>query len=321
VGCHRVVFDKCAVLLNDRSLPDEEKVQSLLTQVVNAFSAKQELRMPMICMYLLGNPDHYTSERFVNFNWSHYLVSVQTEWNNNDPDAMELDPIDLAVSESVTVTRILGEVVALSKSQDYKFCADALDRMCLYDFVHMCYKVKGKSTSACSFVPTSMVGGGLVCSDNSSSDIDSDLSEDNMPTSIASDRKHKRSISSSSMSALNSQYDNSESDNTSYTSDRFETTETDSNSRYDEMSRRSHTRSGDAIDKPVKLSLSSTSASDASEPKLDKIRKKLSKVENRLTFLDGHPQQHSHCLLLIKCGSEKTPNFTGGMLPQCDQGN
>jgi hypothetical protein len=310
----RVVFDKSAVLLNDRELSDEEKVRTLLTRVVNAFSAKQELGMPMICMYLLGNPDHYTSEHFVNFNWSHYLVSVQTEWNDNDSDAMELDPIDPAMSESVTVTRILGEVVALSKSQDYKFRADALDRMCLYDFVRMCYKVKGKNVSVRSSSPTDMVGGGLARSDKSVSDTYGDLSEDNMSTSIAGGHKRKRSLSPSSISTSNSQYDDSESDDTSYI------TETDSNSGYDEIPSHSHARSGDVDNNTGESCYSSTSTSD-SDPKVGKIRKKSSKVENRLTFLEGHPQQHSHHLSLINCGAEKTPNFTGGMLPRRDQGN
>ena len=41
--------------------------RSLVTKLVNALTAKLEIGSPMASMYLLGNPDHYTSHTFINF--------------------------------------------------------------------------------------------------------------------------------------------------------------------------------------------------------------------------------------------------------------
>jgi hypothetical protein len=37
------------------------KARRLTTKIVNALSAKMELGSPMMCLYLLGHPDHYKS--------------------------------------------------------------------------------------------------------------------------------------------------------------------------------------------------------------------------------------------------------------------
>src|ERR1700674_5270660 len=41
----------------------KEKAQVLITQIVNSLTAKMEIGGPMACLYLLGNPDHYTDHR------------------------------------------------------------------------------------------------------------------------------------------------------------------------------------------------------------------------------------------------------------------
>jgi hypothetical protein len=47
----------------------KNKAQKLMTKIVNSLSAKMEMGSPMSCMYLLGNPDHYTNYNFVLFYW------------------------------------------------------------------------------------------------------------------------------------------------------------------------------------------------------------------------------------------------------------
>jgi len=42
----------------------KEKARKLMTKIVNSLSAKMEMGNPMICMYILGNPDHYKSNKF-----------------------------------------------------------------------------------------------------------------------------------------------------------------------------------------------------------------------------------------------------------------
>lgn len=46
-----------------------------MTKMVKMMSAKLKMGSPMICMYLLGNPDHYTSHKFVN--------KVRKSWNED----------------------------------------------------------------------------------------------------------------------------------------------------------------------------------------------------------------------------------------------
>ena len=53
---------------NETLLAGKENIQSnarsLVTKMVNALTAKLEIGSPMASMYLLGNPDHYTSHTF-----------------------------------------------------------------------------------------------------------------------------------------------------------------------------------------------------------------------------------------------------------------
>ena len=59
------------------SLPMKEKARRFMTKIANVLSAKAEMGAPMICMYLLGNPDHYTSHVFVPFYWQMYVAEVR----------------------------------------------------------------------------------------------------------------------------------------------------------------------------------------------------------------------------------------------------
>ncbi|KAF8223998.1 hypothetical protein L208DRAFT_1313991 [Tricholoma matsutake] len=53
------------------------KARKLMTKMVNTMSAKLEMGSPIICMYLLGFPDHYTSHKFVPFYWSSFVNEVR----------------------------------------------------------------------------------------------------------------------------------------------------------------------------------------------------------------------------------------------------
>ncbi|THV00663.1 hypothetical protein K435DRAFT_573950, partial [Dendrothele bispora CBS 962.96] len=59
----------------------QEKVRRLITQMVNLLAVRMELGAPMICMYLLDHPDHYTSHEFRPFHWKSYVTEVQKSWN------------------------------------------------------------------------------------------------------------------------------------------------------------------------------------------------------------------------------------------------
>ncbi|KII92306.1 hypothetical protein PLICRDRAFT_74657, partial [Plicaturopsis crispa FD-325 SS-3] len=44
-----------------------------MTQIVNALTRKSEMGGPMVCMYLMGFPDHYTNHKFVPFYWESFV--------------------------------------------------------------------------------------------------------------------------------------------------------------------------------------------------------------------------------------------------------
>jgi hypothetical protein len=52
------------------------KARKLMTKMVNTMSTKLEMGSPIICLYLLGNPDHYTSHQFVPFYWQSFVHEV-----------------------------------------------------------------------------------------------------------------------------------------------------------------------------------------------------------------------------------------------------
>ena len=57
------------------SLLTIEKAHCFMTKVANLLSAKAEIGTPIISMYLLGNPDHYTDHTFTPFYWQ--LLGLQ----------------------------------------------------------------------------------------------------------------------------------------------------------------------------------------------------------------------------------------------------
>ncbi|KAF5331416.1 hypothetical protein D9611_011867 [Ephemerocybe angulata] len=54
--------------------------RQMIMKVVNSLSSKMEIGAPMAALYLLQNPDHYTSHEFVPFYWKNYLNYVQAQW-------------------------------------------------------------------------------------------------------------------------------------------------------------------------------------------------------------------------------------------------
>ena len=66
------------------SLPSQEKAHCIMTKVVNLLSAKIEMGAPMICMYLLGNPDHYTNYSFVPFYWQSFVTEAWKDFETSD---------------------------------------------------------------------------------------------------------------------------------------------------------------------------------------------------------------------------------------------
>jgi len=58
------------------NLERKEKARKLVIQMVNSLTSKMEIGGPMACLYLLGNPDHYTSHKFTVVYWKNYVGEV-----------------------------------------------------------------------------------------------------------------------------------------------------------------------------------------------------------------------------------------------------
>ena len=77
------VFDKNSELIGGTQ-KRREKARRLLTKIVNALTAKIEIGGPMASLYLLKNPDHYTSHTFCTFYWKSYVREVRSVWSSYD---------------------------------------------------------------------------------------------------------------------------------------------------------------------------------------------------------------------------------------------
>ena len=124
----RNTFDKHQDILNG-NISQKEKARRLMTKMVNLLSTKQEMGAPMVCMYLLGNPDHYTNHTFVPFNWRCYVNEVYHAWNPENKDI---------IPPKITLIRHKTQIVGLSPVHDYIYRPIELEHMCLYDWVRRC---------------------------------------------------------------------------------------------------------------------------------------------------------------------------------------
>ncbi|THU83627.1 hypothetical protein K435DRAFT_689223 [Dendrothele bispora CBS 962.96] len=112
-----VIFDVIQTILTrnteliNGSATRQDKVRRLVTQMVNLLSVRMELGAPLICMYLLDNPDHYTSHKFKAFHW---IVLIKKN----------------------------GRIFGLSRVYDYVYRPSELEHISLYDWIRRCERVK-----------------------------------------------------------------------------------------------------------------------------------------------------------------------------------
>jgi len=106
----------------------QNSARSLVTKMVNALTAKLEIGSPMASMYLLGNPDHYTSHEFVNFYWRSFVREACSVFST------PLEEID-NMPEEVMLNKSKGKYVALSNVHDYIYRPSAFGSINLYDWI------------------------------------------------------------------------------------------------------------------------------------------------------------------------------------------
>ena len=100
-----------------------------MTKVANLLSAKAEMGAPMICMYLLGNPDHYSSHSFILFYWQSYVGEV----------CQIFEEISEEQQPKMMLIKKKGKIIGLSPVQDYIHCAPELEHVSLYEWIR-CYE-------------------------------------------------------------------------------------------------------------------------------------------------------------------------------------
>ncbi|KAF9459636.1 hypothetical protein BDZ94DRAFT_1119670, partial [Collybia nuda] len=98
-----------------------------MVQMVNRMRAKMEFGSPMISLYLLGNPDHYTSHRFKLFYWKAFKV---------------------------TLIKDNGRIVGLSPVHDYIYRSPNLENMSLYEWVARCTWETNRKQSTAQNIPS-----------------------------------------------------------------------------------------------------------------------------------------------------------------------
>ena len=130
----RSVFHKNGEMIGG-TLPMQEKARRIMTKIVNLLSAKAEMGSPMICMYLLENPDHYTSHIFVPFYWQSFVTQVKQDF---DADKQEV--------QKITLIKKKGKIVGLSPVYDYIYRSPDLEDVSLYDWVQRFQRKKVKKS-------------------------------------------------------------------------------------------------------------------------------------------------------------------------------
>ena len=131
----RSVFEKNTDLISG-TLPNNEKARILLNKMVNLLSTKAELGGPMVCMYLLDQPDHYTSHKFVPFYWRSFVNECTKPW---------LSAPDEDIKEKLMILKVKNKIVSFSPVYDYIYRAKELENFCVYDWVRRCTRKRFNS--------------------------------------------------------------------------------------------------------------------------------------------------------------------------------
>ncbi|KAF8874593.1 hypothetical protein BD779DRAFT_1410619, partial [Infundibulicybe gibba] len=94
-----------------------------------------EIGGPMACMYLLGNPDHYTNHQFTTFYWQSYVNEARRVWHPDVANGNERP-------ERVALIKRHGRIVGMSPVYDYIYRSEELECLSLYQWVRRCKREK-----------------------------------------------------------------------------------------------------------------------------------------------------------------------------------
>lgn len=163
------VFERNPDIQNE-SKSEADAARRLILKMANSLTSKLEVGGPMAAMYLLGHPDHYSSHSYVPLYWKQYVTYVLNAWakladlfgdqegtggdiapesssfecpaprkdtldeEQDENDMNDCDPTE-EPEDSVRVTRSYGRIMSRSHVDDYRLRPEALDSVCLYEWV------------------------------------------------------------------------------------------------------------------------------------------------------------------------------------------
>ncbi len=123
-----------------------ENSRHLVRKMVNSMSAKMEIGSPMAAMYLLGNPDCYSSHTYVSFSWKPYVQFVRYTWK---PQTLLEEPLDIEdiednedEEERVPISNHEGKFVPTSGVDDYRYRPLNYSHINLYEWIQCSIKKK-----------------------------------------------------------------------------------------------------------------------------------------------------------------------------------
>ncbi len=126
------IFAKSSDVLQSH-LPEKEKARWLVGKIVNLLAVKLELGAPMLAMYLLGHPDHYTDHKFIPFYWKTFVNDVRNYWTLPDEEPEG--------SDNVIIIRQGSNLHGFSPVMDYTLRNQQLVNLSLYDWVRQCKRI------------------------------------------------------------------------------------------------------------------------------------------------------------------------------------
>ncbi|KAJ3935822.1 MAG: hypothetical protein NXY57DRAFT_1046468 [Lentinula lateritia] len=125
----KTIFDKSTEIISG-PLSAKEKSRRLISRIL-------ELGSPMISLYLLQNPDHYTSHNFVPFYWKTYVSAARSAFEENEAGS----------APKVVLTKRWDKLVGLSSSYDYTHRPIEHESYNLYDWVRTFYRISKRKKS------------------------------------------------------------------------------------------------------------------------------------------------------------------------------
>ena len=105
----------------------------LITKLINALTAKMEIGSPMASLYLLGNPDHYTSHKFIPFYWRNYVKEAKNAWKTE---------VEEDTAAKIMLQKNRSQYIGVSKVDDYIYCPAIYNDVYLYDWIRLSEKSK-----------------------------------------------------------------------------------------------------------------------------------------------------------------------------------